>query len=991
MVINIQSYKIRIPLLFLLPLLVLFQVTKAQDDMSFEKADELGSEAYSLMENGKVDVAIAVYERILPVLSHKEYGKRWTFHALDYGYCFVKKGDYQKAFEIFEQIENQSTYLHGDDWLLGWLHNYTGQAYYYMGKLVEAKKQYEQALEFIKKTDDAAIHSNFLNDYGATLRLLGNYQQALDVYQKSIHLISAQNHNELAVRYNGMALIYEDMSMYNAAKYYYEQSLELREKDGDPSKLATIYNNLAKLEEHYGNYDQALVYLNKSLNYERKVDNASRLVITYTNLVDLYVKLDDIAKAKYFYDLGTQIFTQLDSPSAKALMWLDKATIHRYEGNYEEARTYNKKALDIYVQNNHKYSAFNTYLRLASIDNRLNNHNEADGYIESALDIARQVQSEELTARALKKRADWYSDNGQTALAEQTYKQALSHSTSLTPYQKISLLVELAKTLREKDTVQAAYEYAEQAIQFMEKMRNRAGYVTSYRASVFKDYVYFYKLLASWYVADKKQIDRAFYLIESAKSRAFVEDLEFAASNFEQNLPDSLIQVKQEKQAQLNILYSQLDTLKSEKKSAQIRRNILNLKSDYEAFINQFALTDIYKQKIEATKVITAQKARQDMAEGTLAIEYATLNNDLLIFTITDETLSAQKINIQNVRYNRYNQLPGDLHSLVNTYVDSLSHKADIAFLMEITRPISTILLQPVIQQIQHYENLIIVPDGNLAYLPFETLLMDGRYLIETANIKYLPSLTTQTYLRQPSQTGSESILAMAGAQFDQQISYRPKRQESLAALPFTIMEVDSIASLFDNKTIWKDKQVTEKRLKNTELTKYQYLHFATHGIIDEEINEYSGLVLTGKEPREGLVNDDGFLRMPEIFNLELDAEMVVLSACNTGRGELIEGEGILGLQRAFFTAGSSSLVVSLWSIYDRSTALIMPEFYRNLKAEKRHTGSYTDRLLRWIGWERSIPYGYKASAMRKAKLKMLQHPEYNHPVYWAPFVILGR
>ena len=977
------------PLLLFLPLVVLVQVTKAQGDMSFEKADELGSEAHSLMANGKVDGALAVYERILPVLSQKGYGERWTFHALDYGYCFVKKGDYQKAFDIFEQIETQSTYLSVDDWLSGWLHNYSGRAYYYMGKLVEAKKQYEQALEFIKKTDDATSRGTFLNDYGANLRLLGNYQQALDVYQKSINLISGQNHSELAVRYNGMALIYEDMSMYDAAKYYYEQSLELRRKDGSPSKLATIYNNLAKLEEHFGNYNQALVYLNKSLDYERKVDDPSRMAITYTNLVDIYLKLDDIAKAKYFYDLGSQIFTQLDSPSAKALMWLDRATIHRYEGNYEEARTYNKKALNIYVQNNHKYSAFDTYIELANIDNRLNNYKESDGYIDSALDIARQLQSEELTARALKKRADWYSDNGQIALAEQTYKQALSHSTSLTPYQKITLLVELAKTLRKKGNVQAAYEYAEQAIQFIENIRNRAGYLTSYRASVFKDYVYFYKLLASWYVADQKQIDRAFYLIESAKSRAFIEDLELAASSFEKNLPDSLIQIKQEKQAQLNMLYSQLDTLKSEKESAQIRQNILRLKSDYEAFINQFGLTDIYKQKIEATKVITAQKARQDMAEGTLAIEYATLNNDLLIFTITDETLSAQKINIQNVHYN---QLPGDLYSLVTTYVDSLSQKADMAFLKEITRPISTILLQPITQQIQHYENLIIVPDGNLAYLPFETLPMDGKYLIETANIKYLPSITTQTYLRQPGQTGSESILAMAGAQFDQQISFRPKRQKSLAALPFTIMEVDSIAALFDNKTIWKDKQVTESRLKNTVLTKYQYLHFATHGIIDEEINEYSGLVLTGKEPREGLVNDDGFLRMPEIFNLELDAEMVVLSACNTGRGEFIEGEGILGLQRAFFTAGSSSLVVSLWSIYDRSTALIMPEFYRNLKAEKRHSISYyTNRLLRWIGWERSIPYGYKASAMRKAKLKMLQHPKYNHPVYWAPFVILGR
>jgi len=304
---------------------------------------------------------------------------------------------------------------------------------------------------------------------------------------------------------------------------------------------------------------------------------------------------------------------------------------------------------------------------------------------------------------------------------------------------------------------------------------------------------------------------------------------------------------------------------------------------------------------------------------------------------------------------------------------------------------LSDILLKPVANMIQKYENLIVIPDGILSYLPFETLIMEDRYLIESSNVKYLPSLTTQVYIRAPNQNSEETLLAMAGSQFVQGLTYKPKRQNSLTALPYAIMEVDSIASLFERKTIWKEKNISERRFKNTDLNNYQYIHFATHGIINEEVNENTGLILTVQEPSEGSITDDGFLRLPEIFNLDLNAEMVVLSACNTGRGKLIEGEGILGLQRAFFTAGSSCLVVSLWSIYDQSTALIMPEFYRLLQSEKKQFEGHIERFLRWIGWDSSIPYGHKAGAMRKAKLKMLEHPHFSHPVYWAPFVVLGR
>jgi len=108
--------------------------------------------------------------------------------------------------------------------------------------------------------------------------------------------------------------------------------------------------------------------------------------------------------------------------------------------------------------------------------------------------------------------------------------------------------------------------------------------------------------------------------------------------------------------------------------------------------------------------------------------------------------------------------------------------------------------------------------------------------------------------------------------------------------------------------------------------------------------------------------------------------------------GKVVKGEGMLGLQRSFFYAGTSTVVVSLWNVYDRSTASLMNEFYKSiLKQNKNSRTSWWNKIARNIGWDDSIPFGEKATAMQRAKLQLINHPLYNHPVYWAPFIVVGR
>jgi CHAT domain-containing protein len=185
-----------------------------------------------------------------------------------------------------------------------------------------------------------------------------------------------------------------------------------------------------------------------------------------------------------------------------------------------------------------------------------------------------------------------------------------------------------------------------------------------------------------------------------------------------------------------------------------------------------------------------------------------------------------------------------------------------------------------------------------------------------------------------------------------------------LSSLPHTQKEVSRVARCFPGGQvdILLDSQANEEGIKSRPLNEYRIIHFACHGFLDEMIPMRSALVLSLDDDSE----EDGFLQAREIANLKLDAELVVLSACQTGKGRLENSEGVFGLPRMFFYAGARSIISSLWKINDKSTSEIMPEFYRHLAAGET-----------------------KARSLRLAKLDMMKS-RFSHPFYWAAFILNG-
>lgn len=299
-------------------------------------------------------------------------------------------------------------------------------------------------------------------------------------------------------------------------------------------------------------------------------------------------------------------------------------------------------------------------------------------------------------------------------------------------------------------------------------------------------------------------------------------------------------------------------------------------------------------------------------------------------------------------------------------------------------------------------KHLIIVPDGVLQRLPFEVLLQESAknprtadladlsYLIKDFAISYAPSVSIWARLHElvaKNTKAPKDFIAFGNPQYPDQpqgLFASLLGGSTLQPLKYSQGELERISALFGKNrsiTVYQGAQANETAVKSAEsLNQYRFVHFSVHASLNEALPRLSGLLLSppasGEADASGSSQNDGVLTAEEIMRLRLNAELVSLSACETGLGKLVKGEGLMGLMRAFIYAGTPSVAVSLWKVDDRATADLMESFYKNLLHGKSQKN----------GKQVSLD---KAEALREAQLEVIR--EGNAPYYWAAFVIEGH
>ncbi len=501
---------------------------------------------------------------------------------------------------------------------------------------------------------------------------------------------------------------------------------------------------------------------------------------------------------------------------------------------------------------------------------------------------------------------------------------------------------------------------------------------------------------------------KALHASERSRARSLLELLIEANANIRQGVEPQLVEQERTLQQKLNITEKRRIELLS---GNYIPQQAITIEKEREELLFQYqqikaqirAISPRYAALTQPQPLTLTEIQKQVLDEDTLLLQYSLGTERSYLWAVTKTSIHSYQLPPQ-----------ADIETAAKQFYELLSTPG---FQLEDTRgsiqveklkptkavnQLSQMLLAPVAAQLGD-KRLLIVSDGALQYIPFSALLLpessseDVIPLLVNNEIVHLPSATTLGIIRQEQatrQTAPKAIAILADPVFsndderfnssgasrngkgirsvDEELLNRSAKEVDIGVwqrLPGTRTEAEAIMALVpDSERVYGfDFAANREMVTNPELSNYRIIHLATHGLLNSTHPELSGIVLSLFD--EQGIAQNGFLRLHDVFNLNLPAELVVLSACQTGLGQEVKGEGLVGLTRGFMYAGSPRVLVSLWNVSDAATAEIMSRFYRLILQE-----------------------GLSATAaLRAAQLEMQQKTQWNAPYYWAAFTLQGE
>jgi CHAT domain-containing protein len=482
-------------------------------------------------------------------------------------------------------------------------------------------------------------------------------------------------------------------------------------------------------------------------------------------------------------------------------------------------------------------------------------------------------------------------------------------------------------------------------------------------------------------LVSQKEYTEALNFAEGSKARVLLDALQAGRASLHGSLSPQERQVEEEQRHRLVALNSQLTSeLRRDKpdqaRVAELKAGVEKARLEYEAVeTNLYVAHPELKVHRGEASIVKSEELKTLLPDATGALlEYVVAEGRTYLFAITKAAGRAEaEVQVFTIPIKR-----AELAKQTESFREQLAGR-DLGFRAS-ARKLYDLLLKPAQGFLSGKSSLIIAPDDKLWELPFQALLAeDNRYVIETSAVSYAPSLTVLREMmakrgkRQPGRRVDPTaydLLALGNPAIGKVTIERSAltlRDEKLDPLPEAEKEVKALGQLYGGarSKVYVGAEAREDRLK-AEAAQARVLHFATHGILNDASPMYSHLVLA-----QGDKNEDGLLEAWELMQMDLRADLVVLSACETARGRFGDGEGMIGLTWALFVAGAPSTVVSQWKVESASARDLMLGFHRYLRAPS----------------PKSLT---KAEALRIAALKLMKNPSTSHPFYWAGFVLVG-
>jgi CHAT domain-containing protein/tetratricopeptide (TPR) repeat protein len=817
--------------------------------------------------------------------------------------------------------------------------NDIGLVHWLQGDYARALELFRKGLDIREAQEDKLGTARILNNFGMVYRAQGDYDLAAHYYRKSLALFEALDRKKnIAIVLGNLGVVCAKKGDLAQAMDYYKKSLALSESEGDKLGVAITLGNIGAIHMRQGNDTQALDYYRKSLTLSEAIDDKVGIAQMLSNMGIIYRSHGNYAQAleNYQKSLALSEILVLKGGTANALSSIGR--VYSEQGDYARASEYYQKSLAMWEAIGDKDGTAITLSQLGRISIKQGRHAEAIGFAERAVTLARQMGSLEI-------------------LLDARINAGLAHRHLNQPRQ--------------------AYQAFEEAINIVETMRAQVAGMEQEQQGFFESKVAPYLAMATSLIADGRTTE-ALIFTERAKARVLLDVLQAGRVS----LTKAMTGPEQEQERKLILQLVSFNTQISRAKSVaqpdrerlmKLGAELQKARLDLEAFrIDLYTSHPELRGQRGETSIINAEELAALLPDSTSALlEYVVTDDATYLFVVT-------KPQRQTAAGTRVFTIPikqTDLAKQIESFRRRLAER-NLNFRAS-AQKLYDLLLKPAQSLLRGKSSLVIAPDDRLWELPFQALPDErDRYLIERSAVSYAPSLTVLREMRARSDkrrasSSSSTLLALGNPVIGQETVERARltmRDEKLSPLPEAEAEVRALGRLYGarHSKIYIGAEAREDRLK-AEAGQARILHFATHGVLNNAAPLYSYLALA-----QGDKNEDGLLEAWELMQLDLKADLAVLSACETARGRTSAGEGVIGLTWALFVAGTPATVVSQWEVESASARDLMLCFHRQLQAP-RTAGKLT-----------------KAESLRRAAIKMMKNPATSHPFYWASFVLVG-
>lgn len=950
--------------------LACWQLLKARQ----ESADTLRALGDIYFETGKYEAAVDSYRRSITESSLISDNSGAARSLVGLGLVHAYLQDFNQSLKSSADALSLADKLHDQDLRAKALTNYA-LAYLVHGDFPTASRYIDEAVKIAEPLKDVNTLARALLVAGFLKNNSGHLNEALTLYQRALALWQGQNKLEWQSRaLSAIGGVYVMTGEPQKGLNYNDQALAMQRQLGDRRTQAITFNNIGYAYESFGDARHALDNYLQALDCYRELNLRVGIGQTLLFVGDMYRVLGDLEKARRQYDESKGIADALRDPAQQALCLAKMGLLSQARGDLRGAVADFRRSLALYkgrgylrdevtVRNNLGYAlSLLGERRLA----RLN-------LLESLRDVDR-INDRELEVFVRHNLARLYRDDGELDQARAEIEAALRLVESFR--------VKLARFELRSSYFATARQHYELLVDILLQMHRRqpAG----------------------------KFDEQAFDISERARARSLMESLQESEMNLRADADADFLNEERGLQQQLDdasVRRARLSTSPGPELDSVVKE-IDQLTTRYQELQARMRTNNARYATLPPPQPISLKDSQRLLDDDSMLLEYMLGDERSYLWVATSSQLHIfdlpPRSQIESM-VSEYRQLlianqpiAGETYEQTQARISGNGNQ-----IWNYSTKLGQVLLGPIAANLNK-KRLLIVIDGGLQSIPFQTLVIPDPNgvtisLVDRHEIIYQPSVSTLQMVKQTAarrQSGSGSVAVFANPVFDAEdprVKSPPTRTETdtkqasqavqqalrdvglqdgrIPPLPASREEADAIISLVPWRTGLKvvDFQASRNTITQNDLSHYRIVHFATHGFVDYQHPELSGLVLSMVDETGN--PQDGFLRMHDIYNLKLPVDLVVLSSCNSGLGKDVKGEGFIGLTRGFMYAGASGVVASLWKVDDDATAELMKHFYAGM-------------------FQQGLP---PAAALRHAQMTLRSQKRWQSPYYWAAFVIQGE